>query len=223
MLFLKIITVLLPWKLKRFVLIKIFGFEIHPCAEIGLSWIFPKFLKMEAFAKIDHFTVAIHLDEIRLDEYSKIGRSNWITGFPSNLEGSTHFVHQKSNRFPILQVGKHSSITKNHHLDCTNKISIGCFSTVAGYSSQFLTHSINIVENRQDSAPIIIGDYCFIGTNAVILGGACLPSYCVLGAKSLLNKKFIEEYFLYAGVPAQRINEITPNAKYFKRESGFVL
>ncbi len=222
MLFLKIITVLLPWRLKRFMLIQVFGFEIHHHAKIGLSWIFPKFLKMEAFAKIDHFTVAIHLDEVHLDEYCRVGRGNWITGFPSNFVKSKHFEHQKLSRLPILHVGKHSSITRNHHIDCTNKISIGCFSTIAGYNSQFLTHSINIMENRQDSAPISIGDYCFIGTNSVILGGASLPSFSVLGAKSLLNKRFTEKHFLYAGVPAKKMNEIPQEAKYFKREHGFV-
>ena len=35
------------------------------------------------------------------------------------------------------------------------------------------------------AAPITIGDYCFVGTNCVLLGGSVLPSYSVLAAKSL--------------------------------------
>jgi acetyltransferase-like isoleucine patch superfamily enzyme len=117
---------------------------------------------------------------------------------------------------------KHSSITKNHHIDCTNLIQIGDFVTVAGYSSQLLTHSINIELNIQDSNPIMIGDYCFVGTSSTILGGSVLPGYSVLGANSLLNKPFVNPYRLYGGNPAKEIKALGHDFKYFTRESGFV-
>ena len=112
---------------------------------------------------------------------------------------------------------------QNHHIDCTNIITIGNFSTVAGYQSQLLTHSIDVMESRQHSAPISIGDYTFVGTNVVILGGASLPAFSVLGAKSLLNKSFTEQYTLYGGVPAKAIAPIDKQAKYFNRHEGFVV
>jgi acetyltransferase-like isoleucine patch superfamily enzyme len=117
---------------------------------------------------------------------------------------------------------EYSAITKNHHIDCTNLIEIGKFSTIAGYQSQLLTHSINILENIQGSAPIKIGAYTFVGTNVTILGGAVLPNYSVLGAKSLLNKKHTQEWMLYGGVPAQPLKEIPKDAKYFHRVDGYV-
>lgn len=218
---LKLISILLPWRLRRLFLNKFFKFEIHSTARIGLAWIFPTKLKMAAHTKIDHFTIAIHLDYIELGERSKIGRGNWITGFTTN-SGSPHFKHQ-ANRSAALIIGNSSAITKNHHIDCTNVITIGSFSTIAGYQSQLLTHSINIVENRQDSAPISIGDYTFVGTNVIILGGASLPSRSILGAKSLLNKRFTEEFILYGGVPAKAVGEIPKDAKYFHRLDGFVV
>ena len=70
--------------------------------------------------------------------------------------------------------------------------------------------------------PIRIGDYCFVGTNSVILGGSNLPDYSVLGAKSLLNKKCEVPYSLYAGVPALTIKDLDKNAKYFQRIDGFI-
>jgi acetyltransferase-like isoleucine patch superfamily enzyme len=217
---LKLLTFLLPWKLRRPALNSWFGFNIHPSARIGLSWIFPTKLIMEANTRIDNFTVAVNLDMIEMKINSKIGRGNWITGFPLNSK-STHFSHQ-SDRRPVLIVGNSSAITKNHHLDCTNTIEIGAFSTIAGYQSQFLTHSINVMDNRQDSTPIYIGDFTFVGSNVVVLGGASLPSRSVLGAKSLLNKSFTEEWMLYAGVPAKPVQSIPANAKYFTRTEGFV-
>lgn len=217
---LKLFTFLFPWFLRRRLLNSFFGYKIHPKASIGLSWVFPKSLIMHEGAKIGHFNTAIHLDNIEMHANSKIGRGNWITGFPSNTN-SKHFKHQP-DRMSKLILGKCSAITKNHHFDCTNIISIGAYSTIAGYNSQFLTHSIDVYENRQGSAPISIGSYTFVSTNVVVLGGAKLPSYSVLGAKALLNKVLSDEWTLYGGVPAKAIQTIDKNAKYFSRIDGFV-
>jgi len=220
----KILNVLIlfcPWPIRRRLLIRFWGYKIHNTARIGFSYIYPSHLEMKEGAKIDHFTFAIHLENLALGYKSTIGRSNWITGFPMNTK-SLHFNHQK-NRISELVVGDHSAITKNHHLDCTNKIQIGDFVTVAGYGSQLLTHSVNIFESRQDSNPITIGNYCFVGTNVVILGGSTLPNYSVLGAKSLLNKNFLTPYSLYGGTPARMIKELPKNCKYFYRKEGFII
>lgn len=220
MIFFKILTFLLPWPLKRLILVKFFKYEIHPSARIGLSWIYPKKLIMKPHSQIGHFNIAIHLDLMSIGSHSSVARGNWITGFPTHTN-SRHFSHQK-DRQSNLVLGEHSAITKNHHIDCTNVIQIGNFVTIAGYASQLLTHSINIELNIQDSYPITIGDYCFVGTSATVLGGANLPAYSVLGAKSLLNKAFTIPYRLYGGNPAKEIKELSKDFKYFTREVGFV-
>ena len=46
-----------PWKLKRFLLINIWKYEIHPKAKIGLSYIYPEHLIMEEGAYIGHLNV----------------------------------------------------------------------------------------------------------------------------------------------------------------------
>jgi acetyltransferase-like isoleucine patch superfamily enzyme len=80
-----------------------------------------------------------------------------------------------------------------------------------------------IYENRQSSQPIKIGDYCFVSTQVVILGGSILPSYSVLGAGAVLSKSYQEEWKLYAGVPAKIVKEISKGkSKYFYRKKGFV-
>ena len=120
-------------------------------------------------------------------------------------------------------MGEHSAITHRHLLDCTNAIAIGAFTTVAGFQSQFISHTIDIKENRQTSHPISIGDYCFVGSNSVLLGGAALPNYCVLGAKSLLNKAYTQTHRLYGGVPARELSILSPDCGYFSRRQGFVI
>lgn len=216
----KAFIVILPWPLKRFMLRKLYGYDIHPSARIGLAWIYPKHLKMAAGSRFYSLSVAIHLDLIDLAENASIGRGCWITGLGTG-DGQTFFKHQKDRRAELI-MGDNSHFTKNHHIDCTNTIRLGRMVTIAGYNSQFLTHSINVIENRQDSAPIEIGDFTFVGTNVVVLGGARLPARSVLGAKSLLNKAFHEEYKLYGGVPAVMIKDMPKETKYFYRTDGFV-
>lgn len=216
----KFIVILLPWPLKRFFLKKIFGYKIDKNSWIGFSWVYPTYLEMEEGAKIDHFNVAIHLDLLRMNKNSKIGRKNWITGLSIN-SNTIHFNHIKDRKAELL-LGESSSITKNHHFDCSNRITIGKFSTIAGYNSQFLTHSIDLIENRQDAKEINIGEFTFVGTNVVVLGGSILPPKSILGAKSLLNKQFLKEWTLYGGTPAKEISYISKDAKYFSRKTGFV-
>ncbi len=216
---LRLFVVLLPWFLRRRVLTACYGYEIHPTARIGWSWIFPEKLILHEGARIGHLNVAIHLARLELGPHTLIDRQNWITGFP---RGDTrHFAH-RPDRDPALVVGAHAALTKGHHFDCTDRISIGAFTTIAGYRSQFLTHSIDIEQSRQDCAAIAIGEYCFVGTAAVVLGGARLPDRCVLGAMALLNSSENLPDGLYAGVPARRVKDLPRDAKYFHRAEGWV-
>jgi acetyltransferase-like isoleucine patch superfamily enzyme len=215
----RLLVVLLPWVLRRHVLRVCYGYVIHPTARIGWSWIFPEELEMGEHARIGHFNVAIHLRRIQLGAHALIERGNWITGFAAR--GTAHFTH-RPERDPVLALGAHSAITKDHHIDCTDRVEIGAFTTVAGYRSQLLTHSLDLERNRQDALPIRIGDYCLVGTNVVILGGAGLPDRSVLGAKALLNKAHAEPGWLYAGVPARPVKRVAADRGYFRRTSGFV-
>ena len=217
---LRLISFLLPWELRRSFLEKQFGFQIHPTARVGLAWIFPKALIMEEGSSIGTATVCKNIELLHLKAHATIGRGNWITGFP--LGPSRHFSHQ-TERHPELILGEHSAITNRHLIDCTNSVTIGRFTTFAGFHSQIISHSIDIEENRQSSKPVRVGDYCFVGTNCVLLGGSALPDFCVLGAKSLLNKSFTETYHLYCGVPARPIKALSRDCKYFQRTEGFVV
>lgn len=215
----RLCVVLLPWFLRRQVLRVVYGYEIHPTARIGWSWIFPGRLILAEGARIGHLNVAIHLDRMEIGAHAIIDRSNWITGFPK--DDTRHFAH-RADRDPALIMGPHSAVTKRHHLDCTDRISIGAFTTVAGYASQLLTHSIDLEASRQDAVPIVIGDHCFVGTAVVVLGGAVLPARSVLGAKALLNQAQAQPGWLYAGVPARPVQALPAAAKYFSRERGWV-
>ncbi len=218
--FLLLISLLLPWEWRRRFLESQFGYSIHPTSRIGLAWICPRRLVLEEHARIGHFTVCKNADLLHLGAHAIIGQLNWITGFPTST-GSRHFSHQPERRAELI-LEKHAGISSRHFIDCTAQVRIGAFTTIAGYRSQLITHSIDLAAGRQSSEPIEIGEYCFVGTEAVVLGGASLPHHSVLGAKSLLNKKWEEPFRLYAGTPAKPIKELSPELEYFRRQEGFV-
>jgi acetyltransferase-like isoleucine patch superfamily enzyme len=212
-------SLLLPWDLRRALLEKQFGYSIHPSSRIGFAWILPRRLIMEEGSRIGHLTFCKNIDLLHLGAHAIIGQLNWITGFPSGP--SRHFAHLPDRR-PELIVERHAAITSRHLIDCTARIRIGAFATIGGFRSQLLTHSIDFDAGRQTAEPIDIGEYCFTGTNSVMLGGSGLPHHSILGAQSLLNRKWDETYRLYAGVPAKPLKELSSEMKYFTRTEGFV-
>ena len=216
---LRFISILLPWSMRRGFLEKQFGYSIHPSSRIGLAWIFPRRLVMEEGARIGHLTLCKNIDLLHLGAHAVVGQLNWITGFPTGP--SRHFAHQP-DRQPELIVERHAGISSRHLIDCTARVRIGAFATIGGFRSQLLTHTIDLAAGRQTAEPIDIGDYCFTGTNSVMLGGSILPHHSVLGAQSLLNKKWDEPYRLYAGVPAKPVKELPTDMEYFRRTEGFV-
>ncbi|MGI9087937.1 MAG: acyltransferase [Chthoniobacterales bacterium] len=212
-------SLLLPWSWRRSFLEKQFGYSLHPTSWIGFAWIFPKHLVLEEHARIGHLNVCKGADLLHLGAHAIIGQLNWITGFPSGA--GRHFAHQPERR-PELILEKHAGISSRHFIDCTARIRIGAFSTVAGFRSQLITHSIDLAAGRQAAAPIEIGEYCFLGTEVVVLGGGGLPHHSVLGAKALLNKKWEEPFHLYGGVPAKPLKPLPRDLGYFQRQEGFV-
>jgi hypothetical protein len=213
-------TLPMPWPLRRALLVLVLGYKIDRSARIGFSLICPARLEMGPGARIGHLTLCKRgVDLLRLDEGATIGNLNWITGVP--LKGTSHFRDGK-DRQPELVVHNQAAITNRHFIDCTSSILIGRFATVAGCRSIILSHSIDLVNCKQNSSPISIGEYCFVGAASVVLPGAVLPDYSVLGANSVLNKVHTEQYFLYAGNPARPVKQLSSDVKYFTRAKGFV-
>jgi acetyltransferase-like isoleucine patch superfamily enzyme len=211
---LKLLLVLIPWSVRRKLLIWFFKYKIHPTAKIGLSFFYPEYLEMGPEATVGHFNVAVNLEKIIMHEKTTIDRMNWITGYPLRLKD--HFSHVR-NRAPWLIMGKDSAITKHHLIDCTDTVTIGELTSVAGYGSQILTHSTSLQHNRQHCEPITIGSRSFVGTRSILLPGSVLPDSSVLGASSVLTKAFTETFFLYGGVPAKPIKKLDTSMAFLNR------
>lgn len=60
----------------------------------------------------------------------------------------------------------------------------------------------------------VIGDGCLIGMGATILDNAVVPSGCIIAAGALvLSNARLEPNSVYAGVPARKVRDITPEQK----------
>lgn len=86
--------------------------------------------------------------------------------------------------------------------------------------AQIITHSTvrRCISERKlnfiDKAPVEIGDYCFIGTNAVILMGTKIGHHSVIAAGAVIEEgSKIPPYSLVAGIPAKIIGT---SKKYLK-------
>lgn len=60
------------------------------------------------------------------------------------------------------------------------------------------------VNEEQD---IIIGDHVWLGREILISKGSIIPSGCVIGANSFVNKAFTKENTIIAGIPAKVVKE----------------
>ena len=212
----QIISFILPWPLRRWVLKNSLGFGIHRNARIGFSLILAEKVVLQNGAKIQNFTFINSIDIIELSPFAKIGNLNWITGASTQISA----YQATPERQCVFRLREHTRITDRHYFDCNGGITIGPFTTIAGLRSQFISHGINIVDNQQEAHSITIGAYCMVGSGVKVLKNSKLPNCSVLAAGSILNKSFDEPHGVYAGIPSRRVKDLPKEAKYFHRLEG---
>ncbi len=209
----------LPWAVRRWLLMKLFGFEIDRTARIGFSVLDVDMVRMGPGAGIGHLTFAKGLSLIEIGACGTLGNLNWITAYP--LAQNDFFAHCV-NRKTELIIARHAAITSRHLIDCTDRVSIGEFATVAGWHSQIVTHSFDLAHPRQDCEPIAVGTYSFVGSRAILLKGAQVPERSIVAAGSTFGVRSGMPLGVFAGNPAARIREADPALGYFTRQRGLI-
>lgn len=98
---------------------------------------------------------------------------------------------------------------------------------------QFATR-VSLLSNNHDlydhdkyhTAPIVIGDYCWLGMNTTILAGVVLGERTIVAAGAVVNKSFQEGYCVVAGVPAKIVKHLDKDLfrrpKYQEEWYGFI-
>ena len=102
----------------------------------------------------------------------------------------------------VLEIGAGTVITSGHRIDFTDKVTLGRNVIIGGRNSSLWTH------NRQETAPIKIGDFCYLGSEVRLAPGARLPNECILGIGAVLTGEIKEPRSLVAGVPARVVRPL---------------
>lgn len=214
------IVAFFPLPLKRVTYRHLLGYRIGKNVTIGLSIIDAADCVIEDSVTIGHFNLVIgvkklvvgdhvkigHLniirggDEVNLGRYSEIMRRNEINSIPE-----PEIVNVADPRFFL---GEGSIITAEHKIDFTDRVRIGRRSILGGRNSSLWTH------NRQRTMPIEIGSLAYIGSEIRVAPGGTIPSRCIVGIGSVITAELAEEGYLFAGVPAKPVKELTEEDRF---------
>lgn len=215
---------LFPWKIRKFLLCRFLHFKIGEGSTIGYSIIRARNVVIGQNSHIGHLNYCKDIDSLIIGDNSNIGNNNRITGFSVEspiVKRFGHFEHIIKRKCELI-IGNQVGITSNHYFDCNGGIYVGNYVQIAGLNSIFMTHSIDLKENRQDAEPIYIGNYTFIGARSTMLKGSSIGNYCIIAAGAVVSKRFNDDYRLVGGVPAHDIKSVE-GYKFFERENGFVI
>lgn len=210
---LALVMMVLPARLRREIGVRVLGWDIHPTAYVGRSVIRVRRLTMGPGAAIGPRNVIRDLEELRMGEGAIIGERNAIVGWPL---ASDVFRHSP-NRDPSLVLGRYAMITVGHEVDCCDRVELGDYAVIAGFRSQVLTHSLNLVRDRQETTPIVIGARSAVMSGCILLSGTGVPARCIVSAGSVVNTKLGKELAFYRGNPAEAVRDLPARLQFFHR------
>lgn len=122
-------------------------------------------------------------------------------------KGST--IHMWANFFNPkgVVIGEDAIVGDHCFLDGRDRLIIGSHTDIASqvlvYNSE---HDLEDEWFRARTAPVEIGDYCFIGPRVIILPGVKIGNGAVVAAGAVVTKD-VEPFKIVGGVPAKEIGE----------------
>jgi len=141
---------------------------------------------------------------------------NWmfqrILGINGNVSWSVHYTSKVTNPDRIFLgklVKKSFAVSGGCYIQAGNGIYIGDGTIFApGIKLISADHDVSN-QDRQwvQCDPIRIGNYCWIGANAVILPGVELGEGVIVGAGAVVTNSF-PDHVIIAGVPAKIIRDL---------------
>jgi acetyltransferase-like isoleucine patch superfamily enzyme len=206
------LLIVLPAPLRRLVGRRLLGWEIDPSAYIGRSVILADHVSLGPGASIGPRNVIRALEELRLEEGASIATRNWIVGIPRSLDWFPHAPHRR----PSLILRAHAMITDAHEIDCADRVELGEHAALAGFRSQILTHSLNLVRDCFDAAPVEIGPHTGVMSGCILQSGTRIPARCIVSAGSVVNTKLTRELTFYRGNPAEAVRQLPETLPFFR-------
>lgn len=193
----------------------VFGFRFGRGARVGFSLLDADSLELAGGAKIGHLNLITRVGRLELGEHASIGHLNILRGGERVSLGPYADVVRFNvlNAIPdhdcttepvsVLEMDVGAVIVSGHRIDFTDRVTLGKNVIVGGRNSSLWTH------NRQQTAPIRVGDFCYLGSEIRIAPGGQLPDRCILGLGAVLSGTIDEPGSLVGGVPAKVIRPLS--------------
>jgi acetyltransferase-like isoleucine patch superfamily enzyme len=209
------LVALLPGIAKRLFYRAFFGYHFGPGVSLGFSLLDADVVSLGEGTCLGHFNVITRVGRLETGRHARIGVLNIIRGGERVTLGDYSEVMRLNvlNAIPdhdctteprsVLDVGAGTVITSGHRIDFTDRVTLGKNVIVGGRNSSLWTH------NRQETAPIEIGDFCYLGSEVRLAPGARLPDECILGLGSVLTGEIAEPRSLVAGVPSRVVRPLS--------------
>ena len=206
---------LLPGPIKRPLYRALFGYRIGRGVRIGLVILDAEAVELGDGTEIGHLNLITRVaslvtgksvrigalniirggERVRLGDYAEVMRLNVLNAIPDH-DCTTSPVSR-------LEIGAGAVVVSGHRIDFTDQVTIGRNVIVGGRNSSLWTH------NRQQTAPIAIGDFCYLGSEVRLAPGARLAERSILGLGSVLAGAIDTPGSLVGGVPARIIRPLT--------------
>jgi carbonic anhydrase/acetyltransferase-like protein (isoleucine patch superfamily) len=205
---------MLPAAFKNAAYRRLFGYRIGKGVRIGLVLLDAAQVDLGEGTHLGHFTTIHRVERLETGRHVRIGIANIIRGGERVWLGDYSEVMRLNvlNAIPdhdcttspqsVLELGAGTVITSGHRIDFTDRVTLGKNVIIGGRNSSLWTH------NRQETAPIEIGDFCYLGSEVRLAPGAKLPDECILGLGSVLTGEITEPRSLVAGVPAKVVRPL---------------
>jgi len=210
------LTGLCPGPLARAIYRLCFGYRIHPTARIRCAYLDCRSLTVGASVVIDHGVVFTRCGDVQLGDHVAVGPLNlfrggtridlapFVTVLRFNVFNAIPDHECTGNPESSLSIGRGSVITQQHRLDFTDRITLGRHVILAGRGTSLWTHS------RQQSAPIEIGEYVYVGSESRMSAGAVVAGCSIVGMGSVIVRPLEPRFSLFAGVPAVHKRTLAP-------------
>ena len=206
---------LLPGPIKRPLYRALFGYRIGRGVRIGLVILDAEAVDLGDGTEIGHLNLVTRVgslvtgksvrigalniirggERVRLGDYAEVMRLNVLNAIPDH-DCTTSPVSR-------LEIRAGAVVVSGHRIDFTDRVTIGRNVIVGGRNSSLWTH------NRQQTAPIAIGDFCYLGSEVRLAPGARLAERSILGLGSVLAGAIDTPGSLVGGVPARIIRPLT--------------
>ncbi len=133
-----------------------------------------------------------------------------VLGFNRKVYWPVHFT-SKVNQYKHIIIGVETNpgYEPGCYIQGIGKVYIGDYTRIA--------QNVGIISSNHDlydssthdlSSKVVIGSYCWLGMNSIILPNVTLGDFTIVGAGSVVTKSFPEGYCVIAGNPAKIIKQL---------------